>query len=77
MAELRGRILKYFKSNPGSIFILGFISALLVSMSMLIVGNPGVANEAAIYGFYLLIIGVTLQLYVTIRESRIKEEQSK
>ena len=69
MSRLR-RVRRYFRTNPGAIFVIGF-QVLLVSAGVLLAsGNSAAANEAAIYAFYSLVIGVAMYAAQLIREER-------
>ncbi len=64
------RLRNYFRANPGALFIIAF-QVLLVSAAVLLVsGNSSAANEAAIYAFYALVIGIAIQVGVVVREER-------
>ncbi len=61
---------RYFKTNPGALFVVAF-QILLVSAGVLLAsGNSAAANEAAIYAFYSLVIGVAMYTIQLIREER-------
>ena len=61
---------RYFKTNPGALFVVAF-QILLVSAGVLLAsGNSAAANEAANYAFYSLVIGVTMYAAQLIREER-------
>jgi hypothetical protein len=52
----------YTKENLGAPFIVGFISLLVATAVSLSSGWPSLADSLAIYAFYFLVVGVTLQL---------------
>jgi len=60
-------IKRYFKNNPGAPFIIGFQLLLVVCASLLIQGNSAMAEEVAIYAYFLLVAGVVLQLIAHVR----------
>lgn len=60
--RIKASWLKYFRKNLGAPFIISFQALLLVCAGLLIHGNSGLANEVAVYAYYLLVIGVVLQL---------------
>jgi hypothetical protein len=60
----------YFKANPGTPFILAFMILLLSAATLLTTGRPNEADNIANYAFYSLVLGITIQVIVTIRESR-------
>lgn len=57
-------------------FIIGFQVLLLMSALFLIQDNSMLANEIAIYAYYLLVIGVFLQLlsFIGHKETEQKED---
>lgn len=65
-----GRLKNYFRSNPGTIFILGFQVLLVSAAVFLVTGSSSAADQLAIYAFYALIIGIAIQIGVAIREER-------
>lgn len=67
------RVKKYFRENPGALFIVSFQVLLLVAAGFLVVGNSALANEAAVLAYYWLVIGVVLQLISFLRA--VKQEQ--
>lgn len=64
------RIKRYLKDNPGAPFIIGFQLLLLVCAGLLIQGNSVMANEVAVYAYFLLVIGVVLQLIAYVRHGK-------
>jgi hypothetical protein len=64
------RIRAYVKENPGAPFILGFQTLLIACVALLVNGAEAMANELAVYAYYMLVIGVLLQLASYIREER-------
>jgi len=52
----------YFRENWGFPFVAGFQLLLMVCAGLLIQGNSGLANKVAVYAFFLLVMGVVLQL---------------
>jgi len=54
--------LNHFRKNWGALFITGFQVLLLACAGLLIQGNSALANEVAVYAYYLLVVGVILQL---------------
>ena len=60
----------YFKTNPGTPFILLFMILLLSAATLLVIGQPNDADNVANYAFYSLVLGIAIQVIVTIRESR-------
>ncbi len=64
------RLKDYFKANPGTLFILAFMILLLSAAALLAIGRPNDADNVANYAFYSLVLGIAIQVVVTIRESR-------
>jgi len=50
--------LRYFRENWGAPFILGFMILLIVAAVSLAGGLDFLANEVAVYAYYLLVAGV-------------------
>lgn len=69
------RIKRYFKDNLGAPFIIGFQLLLLVCAGLLIQGNSVMANEVGVYAYFLLVIGVVLQLIVYVRHGNMMEKK--
>ena len=70
------RVKRYFRKNLGSPFIIGFQLLLLACAGLLIQGNTVMANEVAVYAYFLLVIGVVLQLIAYVRHGNMTEEKS-
>ena len=64
------RLRSYFTANPGTPFILAFMILLLSAAALLTTGRPNDADNVANYAFYSLVLGIAIQVIVTIRESR-------
>jgi len=62
------RRLRYFRENPGAVFIIGFQVLLVSAAVFLIVGDSVLANEVAVYSYYSLVIGVVLQVASVVRK---------
>ncbi|MGQ9597770.1 MAG: hypothetical protein ACUVUS_10495 [Thermoproteota archaeon] len=62
------RLKRYFRENPGDPFIMGFQTLLVACAYLLVQGNSELANDVAVYAYYLLVIGIVLQLVMFIRE---------
>lgn len=60
--KLKIRVLRYFRENLGAPFVVGFQALLLACAGLLVQGDSGLANEVAVYAYYLLVAGVVLQL---------------
>jgi hypothetical protein len=61
-----------YKENCGAPFIIAFLITLMVSAGMLASGSEAAANEIAVYAYYLLVVGVALQLAAFIKCEREK-----
>jgi hypothetical protein len=70
MEKKLNRLKDYFKANPGTPFILAFMILLLSAAALLATGRPNDAGNVANYAFYSLVLGIAIQVVVTIRESR-------
>jgi len=68
------RIKKYLKENPGTPFIMGFMTLLLFCAIILSTGQTTQANKIAEYAYYLLVIGVLLQFVSFVKEGKTKQE---
>ena len=72
--NVRGRTLRlslnYLRENWGAPFVVGFQVLLLSCAGLLIQGNSGLADEVAVYAYYLLVVGVVLQLVSYLRYGR-------
>jgi hypothetical protein len=60
----------YFKANPGTPFVVAFMILLLSAAALLAIDRPNEADNVANYAFYSLVLGIAIQVIVTIRESR-------
>jgi hypothetical protein len=65
----------YFRENWGAPFILGFIALIIVCAVLQLDGLPDSANSVAVYAYYLLVIGVILQIVSYIRDRNIGREK--
>lgn len=69
------RVNRYFRENLGAPFIIVFQGLLLVCAGLLVQGNAGLANELAVYAYYLLVVGVVLQLVSFVRHGKEAEQK--
>jgi hypothetical protein len=60
--KIKASTATYFRENLGAPFIIGFMALLIICAGLLTQGNSSLANDAAVYAYYLLVIGVVLQL---------------
>ena len=68
--------LGYFNENWGAPFIISFMALLMVAASYLAYGFETIANELAVYAYYMLIIGVVLQLISYLKWKKLKREDN-
>lgn len=61
------RLKKYLWENWGAPFVIGFQMLLLVCAGLSVGDKQALANDVAVYAYYLLVIGVVLQLVSFIR----------
>jgi hypothetical protein len=73
--KVRLKIKEYFKDNPGAPFVIGFQLLLVVCAGLLIQGSSVIANEVATYAYFLLVVGVVLQLIAYVRHRNNAEEE--
>jgi hypothetical protein len=64
------RLRKYFRANPGALFIIAFQILLLSAALLFVEGDSRQASGLSVYAFYALVIGVGVQAWVAIREER-------
>ena len=70
MKEFLPKVKRYFRENLGAPFIIGFQILLLVCAGLLIFGNAELANGVATGAYFLLVIGVVLQLVSFLRHGK-------
>ncbi len=61
---------RYFRENPGSFLILAFQVLLITAVVLLMIGNSSAANQMAVYAFFALFVGVTIEVADFILEGR-------
>jgi hypothetical protein len=62
-------IKRFFRANPGAVFILGFQVLLLACAAMLVFGFSFLAEDVAVVAYFLLVVGVVFQLVCFVRDS--------
>jgi hypothetical protein len=67
---------KYFRANPGALFIVAFQILLASAAVLFLEGNFGSANEVSTVAFLVLVIGIAIQLSVLVREERKRSRTS-
>lgn len=65
----------FFIKNLGAAFIIGFQALLLTCAGFLIQGNSALANDVAIYAYFLLVAGVILQAVSFVKDKGKREEE--
>lgn len=63
------RVRRFFRENPGAVFVLGFQVLLVVCAFLLVFGMVWLAEGFAVGAFFLLVVGVVLQLVWFVRGS--------
>jgi hypothetical protein len=72
-----GRIKKYLRENWGAPFVMAFTVLLIFSATQLSLGLTDPANNTAVYAFYVLVLGVVLQIASSVKygEGKPKERR--
>jgi hypothetical protein len=60
---------RFFRANLGAVFILGFQVLLVACAAMLAFGFSFLAENVAVVAYFLLVVGVVLQLVCFVRGS--------
>jgi hypothetical protein len=61
---------RFFRENPGVLFIVGFQVFLVACAVLLVVGLAWLAEGLAVLAYFLLVAGVVVQLVSYVRGSR-------
>ena len=61
---------RFFRENPGAVFVLGFEVVLVACAVLLVAGLASLAESLAVVGYFLLVAGVVVQLVWFVRVSR-------
>jgi drug/metabolite transporter superfamily protein YnfA len=64
------RLITYVRKNPGILLIVAFLISLVTAGILLELGNSAEAQVSATYGFYFLVVGLLIQLFVFLQEAR-------
>ncbi len=64
------RVKRFFRENPGAVFIVGFQGLLVACAVMLVFGMGGLAEGVAVVAYFMLVAGVVTQLVCFVRNSR-------
>ncbi len=70
------RIKSYIRENWGAPFILGFMFLLIAAAFSLSVGLTVLGDEAAINAYYILVVGVVLQLVCFLKYNKNNGEKN-
>lgn len=76
MKQFLPRAKRYFRENPGALFVIAFQILLLVCAGLLIGGNSVWADGLAVVAYFSLVIGVVLQLISFLRHGKREEERN-
>jgi len=65
---------RFFRENPGAVFVLGFEVVLVACAVLLVAGLASLAESLAVVGYLLLVAGVVVQLafFVNLRGERVE-----
>ncbi len=66
--EIDERVKKYFKSNYGAPFVIAFMVLLITAAIYLAMDNKDIADQLAVYAYYMLVIGVIGQIVAFVRK---------
>ncbi len=64
--DIDERVKKYFKSNYGAPFIIVFMMLLIVAAVYLANNDKAMADQLAIYAYYMLVIGVSKPIIIVL-----------
>jgi len=64
------RVKRFFRENPGALFIVGFQVLLVACAVILVFGTGWLAEGVAVVAYFMLVAGVVTQLVCFVRESR-------
>jgi hypothetical protein len=64
------RVKGYVRENWGAPFIVGFMLLLMIAVASLSMSLLTLADEVAVYAFYALVIGCTLQLVYYLKHDK-------
>lgn len=64
------KIIRYVRVNWGSPFIGAFVLLLLFTVAFLSMGLFTLANDVAVYAYYVLTVGVFLQLIRFLKDQK-------
>ena len=61
---------RFFRQNPGAVFVLGFEVVLVACAVLLVAGFASLAEGWAVVAYFLLVAGVVVQLAFFVKNSR-------
>lgn len=64
------RVKRFFRENPGSLFIVGLQVLLAACAVMLVFGTGWLADGVAVVAYFMLVAGIVVQLVCFLRDSR-------
>lgn len=63
------KVKRFFRENPGAVLVLGFQVVLVICAVLLVLGASFLAESIAVVAYFLLVLGVVLQLVCFVRGS--------
>jgi heme/copper-type cytochrome/quinol oxidase subunit 4 len=63
------KVKRFFRENPGAVLVLGFQVVLVICAVLLVLGGSFLAESIAVVAYFLLVLGVVLQLVCFVRSS--------
>ena len=63
------KVKRFFRENPGAVLVLGFQVVLVICAVLLVLGGSFLAESIAVVAYFLLVLGVVLQLVCLVRSS--------
>jgi hypothetical protein len=67
----------YVRENWGAPFVVGFMALLMVAAVFLLMDFAVLANEVSVYAYYVLVVGVILQLVCFLKYRKGEGEVSR
>lgn len=59
---------RFFRENPGAVFIVGFQVSLVACAIMLVLGMGVLAEGVAVVAYFLIVTGVVVQLVLFLKK---------
>jgi len=63
------KVKRFFRENPGAVLVLGFQVVLVICAVLLVLVGSFLAESIAVVAYFLLVLGVVLQLVCLVRSS--------